>query len=135
MQHSRVQEACGHAVHQLHHVSMPHGSRRAAHLQLVPGETQAGCTVPSRGAQQPHPRRDRGSECSHRATCTLSEVNSCHTKHRRSVCFLEAKVMWFCLPRSHSSCSVLSTNATVTDILHAQKSFSNRRAFRAASTE
>lgn len=36
---SRVQQAGGHAVHQLHQVPVPHGPRRVAHLQLVPGGT------------------------------------------------------------------------------------------------
>lgn len=36
--HSRVEEAGGHAVYELYHVAVPHGPRRAAHHQLVPGE-------------------------------------------------------------------------------------------------
>lgn len=34
---SRVEEAGGHAVHQLHNVAVPHGPRGVVHHQLVPG--------------------------------------------------------------------------------------------------
>lgn len=77
---SRVQEAAGHAVHQLHDVSVPHGPRRAAHLQPVPGETQAGWTGEPGALGNRRPRR-QGSEASRRG-----RVELCHhpaTLHRR----------------------------------------------------
>lgn len=77
---SRVQEAAGHAVHQLHDVSVPHGPRRAAHLQPVPGETQAGWTGEPGALGNRRPRR-QGSEASRRGLVEL-----CHhpaTLHRR----------------------------------------------------
>lgn len=52
--HSRVEEACGHAVHQLHHVSVPHGPRGGVHHQLMPAGTGGWLGGSSGGPQQNH---------------------------------------------------------------------------------
>lgn len=74
--HSRVEEARGHAVDQLHHVPVPHGPRRAAHHQLVPAERQ--CCCGQLGALSPDPPLGRGAgpRPPIRTRCLLSKL--CH---------------------------------------------------------
>lgn len=109
---SRVQEAAGHAVHQLHDVSVPHGPRRAAHLQPVPGETQAGWTGEPGALGNRRPRR-QGSEATAQPLCTADKGNAGNTERRRlSRSLLKPGVMlqahaWSRGPRSYFSCSVI----------------------------
>lgn len=109
---SRVQEAAGHAVHQLHDVSVPHGPRRAAHLQPVPGETQAGWTGEPGALGNRRPRR-QGSEATAQPLCTADKGNAGDTERRRlSRSLLKPGVMlqahaWSRGPRSYFSCSVI----------------------------
>lgn len=112
VQGSRVQEAAGHAVHQLHDVSVPHGPRRAAHLQPVPGETQAGWTGEPGALGNRRPRR-QGSEATAQPLCTADKGNAGNTERRRlSRSLLKPGVMlqahaWSRGPRSYFSCSVI----------------------------
>lgn len=109
---SRVQEAAGHAVHQLHDVSVPHGPRRAAHLQPVPGETQAGWTGEPGALGNRRPRR-QGSEATAQPLCTANKGNAGDTERRHlSRSLLKPGVMlqahvWSRGPRSYFSCSVI----------------------------